>query len=864
MEIEKEKAKFKTVKNGKEYFFCSKNCYEKFLGEEKTKEHKHPLISDSKQSILIKDMHCASCALTIEKALNKVEGVKSANVNYATEKATIVFDKNKANSGLFEKAIKKAGYGVIKKEPEKGKNKVILKVHGMESQHCIGIIESTLEKIDGVKSYQTNLTTQKATVFFDSDKVKTSDLIKAIDNAGYKAEKTETSDIEKEARQKEIESYKNKFLSAIGLSLPLMYLMFSNFFPLPVPEFIMQNEAIIQFLLATPVMWIGRRFFTSGFKALILNKNPNMDSLVAIGVGSAYVYSLIAVIAILTGSSLFSSKDLYFEVAAFLIAFILLGKYFESLAKGKTSEAIKKLMGLQAKTALIERNGKEIEIPIEEVLVGDIVIVKPGMKIPVDGKVISGHSSIDESMVTGESIPVEKNINDTVIGATINKTGSFKFKTEKIGEETALAQIIKFVEDAQGSKAPIQELGDKIASVFVPAVMIIAVVSALFWFFIGGQAFLFALTIFISVMIIACPCAIGLATPTAVMVGTGLGAEHGILIKNAEALQKTGELNTIVFDKTGTLTKGKPEVTNIISLNGFKEKEVLEIAAAIENKSEHPLGEAIVKKSKEQKIILKEPENFNSISGKGIQAVYNKKNILLGNRKLMEENKIKTEFIESSLQKLEKQGKTAVVISVNNTPAGIIAVADTLKENSFEAIKILNKMNLDTIMISGDNERTARAIADQIGIERVFAEVLPEEKAEKVKELQKENLKVAMVGDGINDAPALAQADIGIAIGSGTDIAIETGDVILVKNDLRDVVTAIELSKYAMNKIKQNFFWAFAYNVIGIPIAAGILFPFTGILLSPVIAGTAMAFSSVSVVTNSLLMKRFKASFFKK
>jgi len=1244
MTVEKEKAKFKTVKEGKEYFFCSKNCFDKFTGKEKATEHKHFIDSDSKEknhaskeitdsssketssvsreTILIKDMHCASCALTIEKSLKKIDGVKSANVNFATEKAVVEFDKNTVSREKFEETIEKAGYGIIKEEKEFGKNKVVLKVHGMDSQHCAGIIEDTLKKIDGVKSYQTNLTTQKATVLFDSSAVKVSDLIKAIGNAGYETEKYAPTDIERDARQKEIKEYKNKFLLSIALSLPLMYLMFSNFFALPVPETILENEVLIQLLLATLVMWIGKKFFISGFKALILNRNPNMDSLVAIGVGSAYSFSLIASIMIFSGSALFTSMDLYFEVAAFLIAFILLGKYFEALAKGKTSEAIKKLMGLQAKTALVERNKKETEIPIEEVLIGDIVIVKPGAKIPVDGKLVFGHSSVDESMVTGESIPVEKNINDLVIGATINMTGSFKFRAEKVGEETVLSQIIKFVEDAQASKAPIQELGDKIASVFVPAVMAIAIISALLWFFVFGQGFLFSLTIFISVMIIACPCAIGLATPTAVMVGTGLGAEHGILIKNASALQKAGEINAVVFDKTGTLTKGKPEVTDIISLNGFKEKEILEIAAAVENKSEHPLGEAIVKAAKQKKISFDELKEFNSVSGKGIKASYKGKNILLGNRKLMEENKIEVSGLENSLQELENNGKTVVMLSVNNKLSGIISVADTLKETSFDAVKQLKEMHLDVIMISGDNERTARAIGEETGIERVFAEVLPEEKAEKILELQKEgrclipgslifsnptlkeiekvdvgdkvlssngksqivkevfkrnyegeivNIKAAYlpqvsmtpehpvkvfryekiknrkniyrkfnrgfkdfnnylnwveaknltnsdyvvfpkynveettsldltkyilnekyyrinknrivssqnislpkmigvnqkflelcgwylaegsannkmvefslsrrekvranrignlienifgvspvieirdkeirvrikskllvrffrdqfnshaknkkipiwitnapksylfsfleayrfgdghstdklwifntasrilanqllivlnklgyvgslnenkgarrgstmyvvtvsknpkrkyyienkdfyllpirkktkskykgkvynletedhtysalfvvhncvgaVGDGINDAPMLAQADIGIAIGSGTDVAIETGGIILVKNDLRDVVKAIKLSRHSMNKIKQNFFWAFAYNLIGIPVAAGILFPFTGILLSPVIAGTAMAFSSVSVVTNSLLLKNAK------
>jgi Cu+-exporting ATPase len=859
MEIEKTKSKFKAVKNGKEFFFCSKSCREKFLGN---KTDRKPFSikrnAESKETLLVKDMHCVSCALTIEKALKKIEGVKEANVNYATGKATVVFDESKVGLIDLEKAIEKAGYSAIKEKKAFGEKKIVLKINGMESQHCVGIIESTLRKIKGVKDFKVNLATRKATVFVDSKKINEKDLIEAIDKAGYKAEKTETQDIEKEEREKEIKEYKKKFISAIVLSLPLMYLMLSNFFLLPVPRIIAENEALVQLLLATPVMWIGKQFFVSGFKALVLNRNPNMDSLVAIGVGSAYIYSLIASIMIFAGSDLFDVMDLYFEVAAFLIAFILLGKYFESIAKGKTSEAIKKLMGLQAKTALVERNGKEVVIPIEEVVKGDIVIVKPGQKIPVDGKVIEGYSVVDESMVTGESIPVEKKINDKVIGSTINRTGSFKFVAEKVGEETVLSQIIKFVENAQASKAPIQELGDKIASVFVPAVMVIAVVSALLWFFVLGQGFLFALTIFISVMIIACPCAIGLATPTAVMVGTGLGAENGILIKSAKALQRTGEINTVVFDKTGTLTKGKPEVTDIVVLNEFKEKDLLENAAAIESKSEHPLGEAIVKAAKSKGIKFKEVKKFNSLSGKGVKAIYNGNEVLLGNRKLFEEEGIQVNQLEELLQKLENEGKTAVVVSVNKKPAGIIGVADTLKENSFNAIKTLKEMNIGIIMISGDNERTARAIAEKIGIQRVFAEVLPEEKAEKIKELQKENLIVGMVGDGINDAPALAQADIGIAIGSGTDIAIETGDIILVKDDVRDVVTAVELSRYAMKKIKQNFFWAFAYNAIGIPVAAGILYSSYGILLNPVIAGTAMAFSSVSVVVNSLLMKRFK------
>ncbi|MFH1587187.1 MAG: heavy metal translocating P-type ATPase [Candidatus Diapherotrites archaeon] len=738
-----------------------------------------------KVSIPIKGMHCANCALAIEKALKKTGGVTSANVNYANEKAFVEYDSGKVSEERIEKVIEKSGYEVIK-------------------------------QVEG------------------------------------------SADSEKDAREEEIKSYKNKFIVSAVLSVPLMYMMMAAMFALPIPGIVVENAALIQFIFATTVLFFGRGFFIRGIKAL-KNLNPNMDSLVTIGVGSAYIFSLVATAMILTGSEVFTAHDLYYEVAAFLITFILLGKYFEAVAKGKTSAAIKKLLGLRAKTAIVERNGEEMEIPIEEVQIGDIVVVKPGQKIPVDGKVVEGHSSVDESMISGESIPVEKKEGDTVIGATINKTGSFKFRAEKIGSETMLAQIIKMVEDAQASKAPVQELADKISSIFVPAVMAIAIIAAIVWL-VAGQSFLFALGIFITVLIIACPCALGLATPTAVMVGTGLGAENGILIKGAAALQMAGEIETVIFDKTGTLTKGEPEVTDVIVKNSFTEKQVLEFAAVIEKNSEHPLGEAIVNGAKKKGIKVANPTSFNSITGKGVEGKFKGKDILLGNRKLMKERNVEAGSIENEMIALENGGKTAMIVAVGGKLAGIVAVADTLKENSKEAIEALQKMGKETIMITGDNQRTGEAIAKQIGIGRVLAEVLPEDKAKEIKKLQNSGKKVAMVGDGINDAPALAQADIGIAIGSGTDIAIETGDIVLIRDDLRDVVNAIDLSKYAMNKIKQNFFWAFIYNGIGLPVAAGILFPFLGAagLLNPVFAGTAMAFSSVSVVTNSLLMKRYK------
>lgn len=731
-----------------------------------------------KTTMQISGMHCASCALTIEKALKKLPGVQNASVNFATEKATVDFDQGIVNESALEGEIKKAGYAVVK------------------------------------------------------------------------------PDFEKQAREKEINSFKRNFIISFLFSLPLMYFMAAALLQLPLPEIIMRNEAWLQLLLATPVIIVGRGFFSRGIKA-ILNKSPSMDSLVAVGVGSAYVYSFIVTVSVLSGYEIFSEMGLYYETAAFLITFILLGKYLEAVAKGRTSQAIKKLIGLQPKTAIVERNGKEMEIPIDAVVIGDIVVVKPGQKIPVDGTVIAGHSSVDESMITGESIPVEKALNDKVIGATINKTGYFKFKAEKIGAETMLAQIIKLVEDAQASKAPIQHLADKISAYFVPTVIIIAFVAAGLWL-ATGQGFLFALTVFISVLIIACPCAMGLATPTAVMVGTGLGAENGILIKSAAALQKANEIDTVVFDKTGTLTAGKPIVTDIVSVGSIKERDVLFYAAIAEKRSEHPLGEAIVNKAMEEKLRLPDADSFNSITGKGVEAKFRGKRILFGNNKLMRERKISIAGIQARLESLESEGKTAMVIALDGNAMGIVAVADTLKEHSREAVAALRAMGKTVAMITGDNARTAAAIAKQAGIDTVLAEVLPADKEKEIKKLQSQGKKVAMVGDGINDAPALAQANLGIAIGSGTDIAIEAGDIVLVKSNPIDVAVAIQLSSYAMRKIKQNFFWAFVYNVIGIPVAAGALYPFTGWLLNPVIAGTAMAFSSVSVVSNSLLMRRFK------
>ena len=620
------------------------------------------------------------------------------------------------------------------------------------------------------------------------------------------------------------------------------------------PEAYPVNFAVIQLILVIPSMIAGYKFYTIGFSRL-LKREPNMDSLIAIGTGAAFIYGIYAVIQIINGNHEYT-MELYFESVGVIITLILLGKYLEAVSKGKTSEAIKKLMGLAPKTATVIRDGKETVIPIEEVRVGDIVLVRPGEKIPVDGEVVEGRTSVDESMLTGESIPVEKNPGDSVVGASINKNGSIKFRATKVGKDTVLAQIIKLVEDAQGSKAPIAKLADIISGYFVPAVMVIALFAGLAWY-ISGQSAVFSLTIFVSVLVIACPCALGLATPTAIMVGTGKGAEYGVLIKGGEALETAHKVKTIVLDKTGTITEGKPVVTDIITDGKIAPEELLRLSASAERGSEHPLGEAIVNGAKEKNLELSEAESFEAIPGQGIEVVIEGRRMLLGNKKLMDSRNIEITLEEES-NKLAREGKTPMYVAIDNELAGIIAVADVMKPSSRKAIEILHNMGIEVVMITGDNRITAEAIARQVGIDRVLAEVLPQDKAEEIKKLQSEGKKVAMVGDGINDAPALAQADIGIAIGSGTDIAMESADIVLMRSDLMDVPTAIQLSKKTIRNIKQNLFWAFAYNTAGIPIAAGLLHIFGGPLLNPIFAAAAMAFSSVSVVTNALRLRKFK------
>ncbi|MGO1479379.1 heavy metal translocating P-type ATPase [Senegalia sp. (in: firmicutes)] len=813
------------------------------------------------ETIKINGMTCSSCANTVEKNVNKIEGIKNANVNFATEKLNVDFDESKTTLEDIKKAVDNAGYSV---EEEVDFREVTMPIGGMTCTSCANSIEKEVRKLEGIETISVNSATEKAKIKYNPYLTRITDIKEAVERAGYEPlemEATEKVDMEKQRRQKEMRTLWKKFIVSAIFSVPLLYIAMGHMLNFPIPEIIEPslnplNFALTQLILTIPVVIAGNKFYTIGLKALI-RRSPNMDSLIAIGTGAAILYGIYGTIQIYNGDISYAN-DLYFETAGVIITLILLGKYLESVSKGKTSEAIKKLMGLQPKTAIVVQDGKEVIIPIEEVEVGDVILVKPGDKIPVDGTVIEGNTSIDESMLTGESIPVEKNMGSKVIGASINKNGSIKFKATKVGKDTALSQIIKLVEDAQGSKAPIAKLADVISGYFVPVVIAIAILSGVAWY-ISGATGIFALTIFIAVLVIACPCALGLATPTAIMVGTGKGAEYGVLIKGGAPLETTHKINTIVFDKTGTITEGKPKVTDIITTNEYSEDELLKIAGAAEKGSEHPLGEAIVREAEKRKLIFNEVEKFNAIPGHGIEVMIQGKDILLGNKKLIDDRNIGITLQDES-DRLANEGKTPMYIAINEKLAGIIAVADTVKENSMEAIKKLHEMNIEVAMITGDNKRTANAIAKQVGIDIVLAEVLPEDKAEEVKKLQNKDKKVAMVGDGINDAPALAQADVGMAIGSGTDVAMESADIVLMKSDIMDVVTAIELSKATIKNIKQNLFWAFAYNILGIPLAAGLLYMFGGPKLNPMFAAAAMSLSSVSVLTNALRLKGFKPS----
>ncbi|BCD06638.1 TPA: copper-translocating P-type ATPase [Bacillus cereus] len=796
-------------------------------------------------NLQISGMTCAACANRIEKGLKKVEGVHDANVNFALEKTKIMYDPQKTNPQQFKEKVESLGYGIVSDKAE-------FTVSGMTCAACANRVEKRLNKLEGVNGATVNFALESATVDFNPDEIHVNEMKSAITKLGYKLEvKSDEQDGSTDHRLQEIERQKKKFIISFILSFPLLWAMVSHFsFTsfIYLPDMLMNPW--VQLALATPVQFIiGGQFYVGAYKAL-RNKSANMDVLVALGTSAAYFYSVYLSIKSIGSSE--HMTDLYFETSAVLITLIILGKLFEAKAKGRSSEAIKKLMGLQAKTATVVRDGTEMKILIEEVVAGDIVYVKPGEKIPVDGEIVEGKSAIDESMLTGESIPVDKTIGDVVIGSTMNKNGFLKVKATKVGRDTALAQIIKVVEEAQGSKAPIQRVADQISGIFVPVVVVIAIITFAVWMiFVTPGDFGGALEKMIAVLVIACPCALGLATPTSIMAGSGRSAEYGILFKGGEHLEATHRLDTVILDKTGTVTNGKPVLTDVIVADGFNEEEILRLVGAAEKNSEHPLAEAIVEGIKEKKIDIPSSETFEAIPGFGIESVVEGKQLLIGTRRLMKKFDINIEEVSKSMEELEREGKTAMLIAINKEYAGIVAVADTVKDTSKAAITRLKKMGLDVVMITGDNTQTAQAIAGQVGIEHVIAEVLPEGKAEEVKKLQEQGKKVAMVGDGINDAPALATADIGMAIGTGTDVAMEAADITLIRGDLNSIADAIFMSKMTIRNIKQNLFWALAYNGLGIPIAA---FGF----LAPWVAGAAMAFSSVSVVLNALRLQRVK------
>ncbi len=798
--------------------------------------------SKKKAEIKISGMHCASCALNVEKTLQGLEGVEEAQVNFGTEKATVEYDPEKVELQKLEKSVEEAGYGVVNQQ-------VVIKVGGMTCAMCVQAIEGVLKKIDGISQVNVNLAAEKAYVTYNPQMTSVTEMKDAIENLGYEylgVEGELLEDQEEKLREADLKDKRNRFIVAFVFSIPLMVLMYSG---------IMLPFNMSYFMLAVtilPFIYVSYPIFSAAYRSL-QNRSLNMDVMYSMGIGVAFVSSILG-----TFNLVLTPEFMFYETALMLAGFLMLGRWMEARAKGRTGTAIKKLIGLQAKTALVLReDGVETMVPVEEVMVGDTVLVKPGDKIPVDGKVISGESYVDESMITGEPIPSLKIAGSSVVGGTINQNGVLNFQAGKIGRDTVLAQIIKLVESAQGSKPPVQRIADQAVTYFIPTVLTVAIVAFLVWYFLLGSTLLFGLTVLISILVVACPCALGLATPTAVTVGIGRGAELGILVKNGEALEISEKLTTFLFDKTGTLTKGKPEVTNLIGIT-MDDKYLLELAASVESNSQHPLAKAIVTKAQDNDLNLHEAEEFNTFGGKGVSAMVGRKNVLIGNRTLLNDNGILIQDTEEELiSKLEEEGKTAVLVAVDNLLSGILGVADTLKENTPQAISELKKMGLEVVMITGDNKRTAEAIANRIGIDKVMAGVLPEDKSAEVKRLQDKGEVVAFVGDGINDAPALAQADVGIAIGGGTDVAIESGEIVLIKDDLLDAVAGVQLSSKVMGRIKLNLFWAFAYNVILIPVAAGLLYPSFGITFRPEYAGLAMALSSVTVVTLSLLLKGY-------
>ncbi|MFC1924664.1 heavy metal translocating P-type ATPase [Chloroflexota bacterium] len=815
-----------------------------------------------KTSISISGMTCATCAANLEKGLAETPGVEEAGVNFASEKASIKYDPSQVDLAVIKNTISELGYEMVTK-------KSIFPVGGMTCASCVSHVEHALSGVSGVVSVNVNLASEKATVEY-IEGTRIADMKRAVEEAGYElGDEAATLEDVTTTAQREIHSIRNRFIFAAALGLSIMIIGWS-------PSF--SGKAYLLWALATPVQfWAGLRFYRGAWGAL-KHRTTDMNTLVAVGTSTAYFYSVVAVLF----PDLFVAKGLephlYFDTSAMIVALILLGRFLESRAKGQASGAIKNLIGLQPRSAVVIRDGQEMSIPIDDVLSGDLVLVRPGERIPVDGIIRQGHSSIDESMITGESIPVEKREGDEVIGATINKTGSFQFEATKVGKDTTLAQIVRMVEEAQGSKAPIQRLADVIASYFVPIVIGISIVTFIIWYFAGPDPVLtYALLNLVTVLIIACPCALGLATPTAIMVGTGKGAENGVLIRSAEALERAHKIDTVLLDKTGTLTYGEPRVTDVIAIPSVSQAELLRLAASAEHGSEHPLGEAIVREALDRELELTTASDFNAIPGHGIEAIIGGKKLLLGNLKLMQDEGLALDGLEEEANRLWTEGKTVMFLSSDSQVTGMIAVADTIKPDAEKTVQALHRMGIEVVMITGDNRRTAEAIARQVGIDRTVAEVLPEHKALQVKSLQEEGKTVAMVGDGINDAPALAQADVGIAIGTGTDVAMETGEITLIRGDLSGIVTAISLSKRTMGTIKQNLFWAFAYNTSLIPVAAGVLylaFGQSGVpsgirfilgdygFLNPILAAAAMAASSVTVVMNSLRLRRFKPARF--
>lgn len=826
--------------------------------------------SRTKQTFNVRGMHCAACSSRVERAVNSLEGVYQASVNLATENMNVEWDPNKIDEQKILDKVRDSGYEA--KQPSSN-SQIDLAVKGMTCQACVARVEKAVKRLPGVKKVDVSLPAESARVIVDPSQTSAQDIQQEIQKAGYDAEPIKAADSRIEQQDEEmktrLQGLKKRLLFSLGLAVPLFILAMGKMFGLPLPPFLHPDQsplafALSQFVLTIPIIWAGREFYIKGLPSL-MRMEPDMDSLIAVGTGAAFVYSCWNLAEIILGiNPVAKAHDLYFDSAAMIIVLITLGRFLENRSKARTSEAIRQLMQLRPEQATVVRGNELVEVPLIEVSPKDMLLVRPGERIPVDGQVQEGHSSVGESMLTGESLPVSKKSGDKVIGGTYNTHGSLRMLAEKVGEETALSQIIRLVQEAQGSKAPIANLADKVSLYFVPAVIIIAIIAGCSWFFLAQAGFPFSLRIFVAVMVIACPCALGLATPTAIMVGTGRGAQLGVLIKSGEALETARRIQTIIFDKTGTLTVGKPELTDIRPVNSsqFQQQELLSLVYAVERESEHPLAKALVRGIKDS-VSEDNPktDSFEAMPGLGLQAKVQDRQVLIGNKELMKTKGVsgtQEEVVTNITQELTKDGKTPLLVAVDGRLGLILAVADQLKPEAAYVINGLKETGLEIAMITGDNQQTAKAIADQAGIDKVLAEVLPENKADEVKKLQQQGLKVAMVGDGLNDAPALAQADLGIAIGTGIDVAIESGNIVLMRGDLDGVLTAISLSRATVRNIKQNLFWAFFYNSLGIPIAAGILHIFGGPTLNPIIAAGAMAMSSVSVVSNALRLRYFR------